>query len=108
MRRALPLPQMLNAGNINAVHHARFQDLLHRVPDRAAKIIHCDPPYVYRTTKHGGYSSTSARNQQCDNATGEAGLVLVIDLLRVWQPKLAVGGVLLPVASIGAVARKDS
>jgi DNA modification methylase len=49
----------------------------------------------FRSTSHGGYSSGSSRSRQSDNATGRAGLALVIDLLRDWQPKLAPGGVLL-------------
>jgi DNA modification methylase len=95
MRRALPAPQATDAGIIDTLHHARFQDLLHRIPDGAAKIIHCDPPYVYRKTAHGGYASSSSRSRKCDNATGEGGLSLVVDLLREWQRKLATGGVLL-------------
>jgi DNA modification methylase len=95
MRRALPIPQPASDGIINSIHHARFQDLFHRVPDGAVKIIHCDPPYFYRKTAHGGYSSNSSRSQQCDNGAGEAAVALVLDLLRDWQPKLAPGGVLL-------------
>ena len=95
MRRALPPPQHSDDGVINSVHHARFQDLLHRVPDGAAKIIHVDPPYVYRRTARGGYASSSSRSQHCDHGDGQAAIALVIDLLRDWQPKLAPGGVLL-------------
>jgi len=95
LRRALPAPRPLDDRLINAVHRVRFQDLLHRVPDGAAKIIHVDPPYVYRRTAHGGYASNSAHSRHCDNDDGAAAIALVIDLLREWQPKLAPGGVLL-------------
>jgi DNA modification methylase len=95
MRAVLPGPHVPDGDLINSAHHARFQDLLHRVPDGAAKIIHVDPPYVYRTTTHGGYASSSARSRACDNGDGDAAIELVIDLLRDWQPKLAPGGVLL-------------
>jgi len=67
LRRALPEPQPRDDGIINTCHHARFQDLLHRFHDGAAKIIHVDPPYVYRGTAHGGYASTSACSRHCDN-----------------------------------------
>lgn len=95
LRRALPAPRSLDHEISNAIHHARFQDLLRQVPDGAAKVIHVDPPYVYRTTAHGGYTSSSARSRRCDYADGDAAVALVIDLLRDWQPKLAPGGVLL-------------
>lgn len=106
MRRALPAPQPVGDGIINSVQHARFQDLLHRVPDGAAKIIHCDPPYVYRKTTHGGYSSGSSRSRHCDNATGASAVSLVVDLLRDWQPKLAPGGVLLLWQASGPLHRE--
>ncbi|MGB7160109.1 MAG: hypothetical protein WBD40_18730 [Tepidisphaeraceae bacterium] len=54
-------------GVIDAAHHGRFQDLLHRAPDGAAKIISVDPPYVYSDTSHRGYRSVSARSQRCDS-----------------------------------------
>ncbi len=106
LRRALPAPRSLDDGIINSINHARFQDLLHRVPDGAAKIIHVDPPYVYHKTAHGGYSSSSARSQHCDNGDGDAAIALVIDLLRDWQPKLAQGGVLLLWQASGPLHRE--
>jgi DNA modification methylase len=93
-------------GIVNSVHRARFQDLLHRVPDGAAKIIHVDPPYVYRRSARGGYASSSARSQNCDNGDGDAALALVIDLLREWQSKLAHGGVLLLWQASGPLHRE--
>jgi DNA modification methylase len=106
LRRALPAPLPVGDGILNSMHHARFQDVLHRVPDRAAKIIHVDPPYIYRTTAHGGYGSSSARSRACDNGDGAAALSLVIDLLRDWQPKLAPGGVLLLWQASGSLYRE--
>ena len=104
--RALPAPLSLNDGIISAVHLARFQDLLHRVPAGAAKIVHVDAPYHYRCTSHGGYASSSARSQHCDNGDGQAAIALVIDLLRDWQPKLAPGGVLLLWQASGPLHRE--
>ena len=106
MQRALPAPQHFDDGVINSLHHARFQDLLHRVPDGAAKLIHVDALYRYRNTANGGYSSSSSRSRQCDNADGEAAIGLVIDLLRDWQPKLAPGGVLLLWQASGPLHRE--
>lgn len=95
MRRLLPCPSRHSETIINSMHRARFQDLLDRVPDGAAKIISVDPPYIYRATSHGGYKSSSSRSTVCDNATGNASISLIVDLLRDWQRKLMVGGVLL-------------
>lgn len=106
MRRALPAPRASSDGITDSLHHACFQDLLHRVPDGSVKIIHCDPPYVYQNTKSGAYSSRSTRSQHCDNATSEAAVGLVIDLLRDWQPKLAPGGVLLLWQASGPLHRE--
>jgi DNA modification methylase len=75
--------------------HARFQDLLHRIPDHAAKIIHIDPPYVYPNLPGGKYGSASSRSRICDNDIADHSIALTIDLLGDWQPKLAPGGVLL-------------
>ena len=79
----------------NRVYHARFQDLVDQIADGSAKIIHTDPPYVYRKTVHGNYASVSASSQVCDSQMGRDAMTLVVDLLRDWQPKLAPGGVLL-------------
>lgn len=106
LRRALPAPLPIGDGIINSAHRDRFQDLLHRVPDGAAKVIHVDPPYMYRTTAHGGFASTSARSQHCDNDDSAAAIALVIDLLRDWQPKLAADGVLLLWQASGPLHRE--
>jgi len=74
----------------NQPYHARFQDLLPLFPDRSISLLHIDPPYVYRG---GVYSSRSALSLACDNADPVAAIQMVIDLLRDWQPKLAVNGV---------------
>jgi DNA modification methylase len=79
----------------NRAYHKRFQELINLVADGSAKIIHVDPPYVYRNNIHGHYASKSARSQVCDNQMSRAGISLVVDLLREWQPKLTSGGVLL-------------
>ncbi len=95
MRRALPAPGIRRNSVVNSTRRARLQDVLHLVPDGAAKIIHVDPPYVYPMTTDGRYNSGSARSRLCDDAEGAAALQLVSDVLGKWQPKLAPGGVLL-------------
>jgi site-specific DNA-methyltransferase (adenine-specific) len=77
---------------INQAHHCRFQDLLPRFPDRSIRIFHIDPPYVYGNQM---YRSRSARSRDCDSDSPSAAIEVVIDLLQVWQPKLACGGVAL-------------
>lgn len=94
MSRLLPSPNP-GPGIINSNHHARFQELLQGVPDGAAKIISVDPPYVYHSVRRNRYSSASSHSKECDSAADGAAISLIIDLLRDWQSKLAIGGVLL-------------
>jgi hypothetical protein len=106
LRRALPGQRTSDDGVVGSMHHARFQELLHRIPDGAAKVVHADPPYRYRSAANGAYASTSARSRHCDNDKGEDAIALVVDLLRDWQPKLAPGGVLLLWQASGPLQRE--
>lgn len=84
-----------DASLINRAHHARFQDLRPRFADRSIQILSIDPPYVFQR-EGGTYASRSASSLECDAGDDPgAAIGLVVDLLREWQPKLAVGGVVL-------------
>lgn len=76
-------------------YHAPFQSLLNVFPDRSIKMLHIDPPYVYPGRPGARYSAASARPRTCDNRDAVDAIALVTDLLRDWQPKLKLGGVLL-------------
>ncbi|MBA3775270.1 MAG: hypothetical protein H0X11_02330 [Betaproteobacteria bacterium] len=79
----------------NRAYHAKFQTLRNIFPDESIKLLHVDPPYVYPSRGDGRYAGGSASSQSCDSAGAEESIGLVIDLLRDWQPKLKLGGVLL-------------
>lgn len=90
---AEPLPQ--GDGWFDRAYHAPFQSLLNVIADGAIKVLHVDPPYVYRNSATGQYRGASAKSLDCDNRDGDDAAALVVDLVRDWQPKLAPGGVLL-------------
>jgi DNA modification methylase len=90
-RRLPPAPSPSEA-LFDRVHHCRFQNLLHRFPDKSIKLLSFDPPYVFGDAV---YRSRSARSRACDNDEPAAAVAMVVDLLRDWQPKLADGGAVL-------------
>lgn len=79
----------------NSSYCDRFQDIRDQFPAGSVKVLHIDPPYVYRNRAGGRYNSQSVSSLECDSADAGEAISLVIDLLRDWQPTLTPGGVLL-------------
>jgi DNA modification methylase len=96
IRHSKDQPMALPSGDdrlCNRPHLSRFQDLLAQFHDRSISLLNFDPPYVYANVRmYRGRASTTTRS---DADTPDAATGLILDLLRDWQPKLALGGVVL-------------
>lgn len=105
-KRAVRLAELMTPEQpFNRAYRAKLQALLNVFPEQSIKLLHVDPPYVYPSRGDGRYAGGSARSQNCDSASADESIALVIDLLRDWQPKLKPGGVLLLWQAAGLTPR---